>query len=101
MRELRWHQGRAWVASGCEDEEWASLFVQGPLRARTTPVVGKSEHRFAASAPPADHVVAVMLQEQNASGGSFFALLGGRCSRRSAPGLVVSVGVLDLPDTPT
>jgi hypothetical protein len=81
VRELSWLRGRAWIVPA--PDPWPA-----DLRWREI-AAGTAEHRLAASAGAAEGRVAVQLVNQMASGGSYFARLGGSLLTQEAPGLVV------------
>lgn len=78
---------RIWLAPPCDDQ-------------RFTPATVTVERRFPASAPAGQHCAGVSYVNQNASGGSFLAILEGLITPIQGSELVVRVGVPPVPEVP-
>ncbi len=90
MRTLSWRHGRAWIADS--PDEW-------PDTLHWTALTGERRHlHLPAGARGVAAAVAVQRACQTASGGSFFARLGGRLTPSPGDVLEVSIGVVDDPD---
>ena len=90
MRSFSWYQGRAWIADA--PDAWPSSLPWAPQGASPQQVV------LPASAPGAPAAVAVQRMCQTASGGSFFARIGGVLVPTTGTTLEVTVTPADDPD---
>jgi hypothetical protein len=90
MRTLSWRHGRAWIAASPED--WPDT-LQWP-----TPTAARRTVALAATGRGASAAAVVRRVCQTASGGSFFAQLGGRMTPSTGDVLEVTIAVVDDPD---